>query len=66
MNKNNLEIIYKDCLKSASVQSREEIKSDTPLRLSVAASLAFPDGSMTASGLRREGARGRQVIASGG
>jgi hypothetical protein len=28
----------------------------------VAAALAFPDGSMTASGLRREAARGRLVI----
>src|SRR5580692_12706748 len=42
--------------------SREEIGPDTPLRLGVAAALAFPDGSMTASGLRREGARGRLVI----
>jgi hypothetical protein len=32
---------------------------DAPLRLSIAAKLAFPDGSMTASGLRREAARGR-------
>jgi hypothetical protein len=32
------------------------------LRLSMAAALAFPDGSMTASGLRREAARGRLVI----
>jgi hypothetical protein len=36
--------------------------SDAPLRLSVAAKLAFPDGSMTASGLRREAARGRLRI----
>ena len=35
---------------------------DAPLRLSVAAKLAFPDGSMTASGLRREAARGRLRI----
>src|ERR1700761_2950429 len=35
---------------------------DAPLRLSVAAKLAFPDGSMTASGLRREAAKGRLVI----
>jgi hypothetical protein len=41
---------------------RDEINNHTPLRLSVAAALAFPDGSMTASGLRREGARGRLVI----
>ena len=31
----------------------------TPLRLKLAACLAYPDGSMTASGLRREIARGR-------
>jgi hypothetical protein len=41
---------------------REIVKADTPLRLGVAASLAFPDGSMSASGLRRESARGRLVI----
>src|SRR3979409_1533998 len=42
--------------------SLEQIKPDTPLRLTLAAALAFPDGSMTASGLRRENARGRLVI----
>jgi hypothetical protein len=31
-------------------------------RLDAAASLAFPDGSMSASGLRREGMRGRLTI----
>lgn len=36
--------------------------ADAPLRLSLAAKLAFPDGSMTASGLRREAARGRLRI----
>jgi hypothetical protein len=35
---------------------------DRPLRLALAASIAFPDGSMTASGLRREAQRGRLVI----
>ena len=45
-----------------TLPSRDEIKADTPLRLSVAAALAFPDGSMTASGLRRECARGRFVV----
>jgi hypothetical protein len=35
---------------------------DQPLRLSVAATTAFPDGSMSKSGLRREAARGRLVI----
>ena len=38
------------------------IGEDTPLRLNVAAALAYPDGSMTTSGLRREAARGRLVI----
>jgi hypothetical protein len=45
-----------------SLPSRESITSDTPLRLSVAAALAYPDGSMTASGLRREAKRGRLAI----
>jgi hypothetical protein len=40
----------------------DQVKPDMPLRLSVAAALAYPDGSMTASGLRREAARGRLVI----
>jgi hypothetical protein len=38
------------------------IGPETPLRLDVAAALAYPDGSMTASGLRREARRGRLVI----
>jgi hypothetical protein len=41
---------------------RDHIGDDTPLRLDVAAALAYPDGSMTASGLRREAGRGRLVI----
>ena len=45
-----------------SLPSRESITADTPLRLSVAAVLAYPDGSMTASGLRREANRGRLAI----
>jgi len=40
----------------------QNIALDAPLRLSIAAKLAFPDGSMTASGLRREAARGRLRI----
>jgi hypothetical protein len=35
---------------------------DTPLRLEAAAAIAFPDGGMTANGLRRESKRGRLVI----
>src|SRR5215471_7823918 len=39
-----------------------QISDDTPLRLEAAAAIAFPDGGMTASGLRRESKRGRLVI----
>jgi hypothetical protein len=38
------------------------IGHDTPLRLDVAAKIAFPRGGMTAAGLRRESQRGRLVI----
>lgn len=38
------------------------ITPDTPLRLKQAAEIAFPGGSMTASGLRREAKRGRLAI----
>jgi hypothetical protein len=50
------------CCAVASIPPPEKITPDTPLRLEIAAALAFPDGSMTASGLRREGARGRLAI----
>jgi hypothetical protein len=40
----------------------DTISPNTPLRLDVAATLAFPDGSMTVSGLRRERDRGRLEI----
>ena len=40
----------------------DAIHTDTPLRLDAAAALAYPDGSMTGSGLRREAKRGRLVI----
>src|SRR6516165_1690192 len=35
---------------------------DTPLRLERAVELAFPEGGMTVSGLRREAAKGRLTI----
>jgi hypothetical protein len=44
------------------VPALDQVKPDTPLRLDVAAALAFPDGSMGASGLRKEAGRGRLVI----
>src|SRR5271166_407365 len=40
----------------------DKVDPSAPLRLEIAAVIAFPDGSMTASGLRREGARGRLTI----
>jgi len=46
----------------ASIPPPDKITPDTPLRLSIAAAIAFPDGSMTAAGLRREAERGRLVI----
>ncbi|MDA9420636.1 hypothetical protein XH97_00245 [Bradyrhizobium sp. CCBAU 53380] len=45
-----------DCLDA------RRLAPDAPLRLSIAAKLAFPDGSMTASGLRREALRGRLQV----
>jgi hypothetical protein len=50
------------CCAVASIPAPEQVTPDTPLRLGVAAALAFPDGSMTAAGLRREAARGRLLI----
>ena len=50
------------CCAIASIPPPDKVTPDTPLRLGVAAALAFPDGSMTASGLRREAERGRLVI----
>jgi hypothetical protein len=50
------------CCAIASMPPPEKITPETPLRLEIAATLAFPDGSMTAAGLRREGARGRLTI----
>ena len=45
-----------------SSQLPKDISADTPLRLDVAARVAFPGGGMTASGLRREAARGHLTI----
>ncbi|CAN7143577.1 excisionase [Rhizobium sp. LjRoot254] len=43
----------------AELPSLDAITADTPLRLRVAAAIAFPDKSMTERGLQREIARGR-------
>src|ERR1700730_7621330 len=44
------------------VESLQEVPLDPPLRWGIAAGLAYPDGSMTASGLRKEAGRGRLAI----
>src|ERR1700741_5442738 len=40
----------------------DSVHPDAPLRLDVAAALAYPGGGMTVSGLRREAQRGRLMI----
>lgn len=42
--------------------SQAEIAKDAPLRLAIAAELAFPMGGMTAAGLRKEAVRGNLAI----
>jgi hypothetical protein len=42
------------CCAVASTPAPGQVTPDTPLRLAVGAAIAFPDGSMTAAGLRRE------------
>jgi hypothetical protein len=49
-------------MSEVSEQSLGYVEADVPLRVHVAARRAFPDGTMTASGLRREAKRGRLVI----
>jgi hypothetical protein len=44
------------------MSARSEIGDDAPLRRA-APTVAYPDGSMTASGLQREAAKVRLVIA---
>jgi hypothetical protein len=48
--------------RSPSKPAMDLIGPDTPLRLETAVELAFPDGGMTVSGLRREAEKHRLVI----
>src|SRR5262245_18854353 len=48
--------------RTPTLPPRDQITDDAPLRLEIAAALAYPDGSMTASGLRKEARRGRLVV----
>src|SRR3569623_595376 len=43
---------------STPLPKLQSVSMDTPLRLAVAAKIAFPDGSISESGLRRERDRG--------
>jgi hypothetical protein len=45
-----------------TIPSPDTITATTPLRLDIAAKVAFPGGGVGASGLRREGRRGRLII----
>lgn len=53
---------FHERFQEAGIPDRESIRANDPLRLETAAALAFPDGSMTASGLRSEAAKGRLAI----
>ena len=46
----------------AQITPADDIGPDTPLRLEVAAHIAFPHGGMTVSGLRKERDRGRLAV----
>jgi hypothetical protein len=47
---------------SMTAVDKPDVDPRAPLRLSLAAEIAFPGGGMTASGLRREAAKGRLAI----
>ena len=49
-------------MRKPALTSLENIEPDTPLRLSVAAAIAFPDQSISENSLRREAKRGRLTI----
>jgi hypothetical protein len=42
--------------------SADQIGIDTPLRLAVAVKIAFPNGALTVSGLKKEIERGRLIV----
>lgn len=48
-----------DKLRTKAEMPHDPVTPTTPLRLEIAAKIAFPDGSMKLAGLRREIARGR-------
>lgn len=48
--------------RAATIPDRAAVGPDTPLRLDIAAVLAFPGGGMTAAGLRREHQRGNLAV----
>jgi hypothetical protein len=54
------------CCAISRIPSPEKITPETPLRLNVAAALAFPDGSMTAAGLKRNDVRESRITPNSG
>lgn len=57
--------LSKDASRSVTLERQgqlQNIDDDTPLMLSVAAGIAFPDGSVSASSLRRERDKGKLVV----
>jgi hypothetical protein len=57
-----VEIAPSDVLRYCRYTASRSGDAGYPLRLGVAAALAFPDGSMAAARLRREADRGRLII----
>jgi hypothetical protein len=49
-------------MRKPALTSLENVGPDTPLRLSVAAAIAFPDQTISESSLRREAKRGRLML----
>src|SRR6266446_4503144 len=49
-------------LRKPALTSSENVGPDTPLRLSVAAAIAFPDQTISENSLRREAKRGRLTV----
>ncbi|WP_205923272.1 excisionase [Rhizobium leguminosarum] len=50
------------CMNESELRVLAQVDGDTPLLLGIAAKIAFPDGSMTENGLKREIACGRLAV----
>jgi hypothetical protein len=54
------------CCAIRAMPSPDGITPNTPLRLGIAAAIAFPDGSMTAAGLKRNDVRESRITPNSG